>query len=106
MRQNGSDLPSVPRTYVLGVGDDANLPLIRALARNDGIFEWVRSSEPLEFKLNTFLDRIGRRALTNLAPTASPPNFDLVYPLEDAAFAGRWPPGLASITSPIPWPPL
>ena len=78
-----------PRTYVLGIGDDANLPLIRALARNDGIFESVRSSEPLDFKLNTFLDRIGRRALTNLALTASPANnFDLIYPLDDAVFAG------------------
>lgn len=78
-----------PRTYVFGIGDDASLPLIRMLARNDGIFESVRSSEPIDFKLNAFLGRIGRRALSNLALTASPEsNFDLVYPLDAAVFPG------------------
>jgi Ca-activated chloride channel homolog len=78
-----------PRTYVFGIGDDANLPLIRMLARNDGIFESVCSSEPIDFKLNAFLGRIGRRALSNLALSASPEsNFDLVYPLDEAVFPG------------------
>src|ERR1700728_1174969 len=78
-----------PRTYVFGIGDDAHLPLIRMLARNDGIFESVRSSEPIDFKLNAFLGRIGRRALSNLALSASPEsNFDLVYPLDQAVFPG------------------
>ena len=78
-----------PRTYVFGIGDDANLPLIRMLARNDGIFESVRSSEPIDFKLNAFLGRIGRRALRNLALTALPEsNFDLIYPLDESVFPG------------------
>ena len=46
-----------PRTYVFAVGDDANLPLARMLARNNGVFEWVRSTEPIDFKLNAFLSR-------------------------------------------------
>ncbi len=78
-----------PRTYVFGIGDDANLPLIRMLARNDGVFESVRSSEPIDFKLNAFLGRIGRRALSNLALTLSPEsNFDLIYPLDATVFPG------------------
>jgi Ca-activated chloride channel family protein len=78
-----------PRTYIFAVGDDANLPLVRMLARNDGVLEWVRSTEPVDFKLNAFLAKIGRRPVDGLQLTASPPsNFDLVYPLQDSAFAG------------------
>lgn len=78
-----------PRTYVFGVGDDANLPLLRMLARNDGLFEWVRSTEPVEFKLSAFLSKIGRRPLDktefSVAPGAS---VDMVYALEDTVFPG------------------
>ncbi|MBI4467744.1 MAG: hypothetical protein HY650_00305 [Acidobacteria bacterium] len=52
-----------PRTYVFAVGDDANIPLLRVLARDDGVLEWVRSTEPIEFKLNAFLSKIGRRPI-------------------------------------------
>ncbi len=78
-----------PRTYVYAIGDDANMPLLKLLARNDGILEWVRSTEPAEFKLNAFLSRIGRRPIENLQLAAEPaPNFDMVYPLEGSTFAG------------------
>ncbi len=78
-----------PRTFVFATGDDANVPLLKMLARNGGVFEWVRSTEPIEFKLNAFLSKIGRRPLENLRLNAEPAgNFDLVYPLEDSAFAG------------------
>src|SRR5205823_6037621 len=55
-----------PRTYVFAVGDDANLPLGRMLARNNGVLEWVRSTEPIDFKLNAFLSKIGRRPVDHL----------------------------------------
>src|SRR4029077_15569220 len=42
-----------PRTYILGGGDDANLPLLSVLARQDGFLEHVLSTEPAEFKLNS-----------------------------------------------------
>ncbi|MEO8027315.1 MAG: VIT domain-containing protein [Bryobacteraceae bacterium] len=78
-----------PRTYVFGVGDDANLPLLKMLARNNGIFEWVRSTEPIEFKLNAFLSKIGRKPVDGLQLAVTPAsNIDLVYPLQDAAFSG------------------
>ena len=48
-----------PHTLVFGVGDDANLPLLRMLAANNGYVDWVRSTEPIDFKLNAFLDKIG-----------------------------------------------
>src|SRR3954468_23012686 len=38
-----------PRTYIFAVGDDANLQLLRMLARNEGVMENVRSTEPIEF---------------------------------------------------------
>lgn len=78
-----------PRTYVYAVGDDANMPLLRLLARNDGIIEWVRSTEPAEFKLNAFLSKIGRRPVENLQLAAEPAaNFEMVYPMESSTFAG------------------
>jgi Ca-activated chloride channel family protein len=78
-----------PHTLVLGIGDDSNLPLLRMLASNNGYFDWVRSTEPIEFKLNAFLDKIGQYPLKNLRLSVTPPaNVDLVYPLEATRFAG------------------
>jgi Ca-activated chloride channel homolog len=78
-----------PKTYIFGVGDDANLPLFKLLARQDGVLENVLSTEPLEFKLNSFLSKIGRRPIGQLGLTVSPESaVDSVYPLQDAAFTG------------------
>jgi Ca-activated chloride channel family protein len=78
-----------PRNYMFAVGDDANVSLLRMLARNDGVMEWVRSTEPLEFKLDSFLAKIGRRPVEGLQFSATPAaNFDLVYALQDTSFAG------------------
>ncbi len=77
-----------PRTYVFAVGDDANQSLARLLAQNDGLSEWVRSTEPMEFKLNAFLSKIGQRPF-DLKLTATPAaNLDMVYPLADEFFTG------------------
>lgn len=78
-----------PRTYVFAVGDDANQPLARMLARHDGVAEFVRSTEPVEFKLNAFLSKIGRRPAAGLQLGIAPANnTELVYPLEDSVFPG------------------
>jgi Ca-activated chloride channel family protein len=78
-----------PKTYIFGVGDDANLPLFKLLARNDGVLENVLSTEPLEFKLNSFLSKIGRSPVGQLGLTVSPESgVDSVYALQDEAFAG------------------
>jgi Ca-activated chloride channel family protein len=78
-----------PKTYIFGVGDDANLPLFKLLARQDGVLENVLSTEPLEFKLNSFLSKIGRSPIGQLGLTVSPESaVDSVYPLQDAAFTG------------------
>ena len=78
-----------PHTLVFGVGDDANLPLLKALASHNGYFDWVRSTEPVEFKLNAFLDKMGEEPVKGLKLAAAPAaNFDLIYPLEDVRFAG------------------
>lgn len=80
---------SRPKTYIFGVGDDANLPLFKLLAREDGVLENVLSTEPIEFKLNSFLSKIGRSPVGQLALTVSPDSaVDSVYPLQEAAFAG------------------
>jgi Ca-activated chloride channel family protein len=78
-----------PRTYILAVGDDANLPLFRMLARQDGLVEHVLSTEPMEFKLNSFLSKIGRSPISQFGLTVSPDSaVDTVYPLQAATFSG------------------
>ncbi|HXE89456.1 MAG TPA: VIT domain-containing protein [Terriglobales bacterium] len=78
-----------PRTFVFAVGDDANLPLLRLLARHNGVLEWARSTEPIEFKLQAFLSKIGRSPVAGLQLSAAPEsNFDLIYPLDEAPYAG------------------
>ncbi len=78
-----------PRTYIFGVGDDANLPLLSVLARQDGLLEHVLSTEPAEFKLNSFLSKIGRTPIGELNLSIAPESaVDTVYPLQDSIFAG------------------
>jgi Ca-activated chloride channel family protein len=78
-----------PRTYVFAVGDDANLPLLRLLAQKEGVLESVLSTEPIEFKLNSFLSKIGRSPVAQLHLESDPAAaVDLVYPLQSSAFAG------------------
>lgn len=78
-----------PRTYILAVGDDANLPLFRMLAQQDGLLEHVLSTEPMEFKLNSFLSKIGRSPVGQLDLSVTPNTaLDTVYPLQAATFSG------------------
>jgi Ca-activated chloride channel family protein len=78
-----------PRTYILAVGDDANLPLFRMLARQDGLVEHMLSTEPMEFKLNSFLSKIGRSPIGQLDPAIAPESaVDTIYPLQAARFSG------------------
>jgi Ca-activated chloride channel family protein len=78
-----------PKTYIFGVGDDANLPLLRMLARQDGLLEQVLSTEPMDFKLTSFLSKIGRSPVGQLRLEVSPETaVDTVYPLQDSAFSG------------------
>jgi Ca-activated chloride channel homolog len=78
-----------PKTYVFGVGDDANLPLLRLLAKEDGVIEQILSTEPMEFKLNSFVSKIGRSPLGQLrVDVPQDAGIDAVYPLQDSAFSG------------------
>ena len=78
-----------PHTYVFAVGDDANLPLLRMVSRNEGAMENVLSTEPVEFKLNAFVSKIGRSSVAQLGMAAAPDAaVQMVYPLQDSAFAG------------------
>ena len=57
--------------------------------RTTATSSWVRSTEPIDFKLNAFLDKIGAEPVQNLSLAVTPAaNVDLVYPLEDSRFAG------------------
>ena len=78
-----------PRTFIFAVGDDANSGLLKLLARNGGLMEWVRSTELIDFKLNAFVAKIGRKPVDGLnLTTSNPSNFDFIYPLQDVVFRG------------------
>jgi Ca-activated chloride channel family protein len=80
---------SRPKLFVFAVGDDANLPLLRLLTRNNGLLENVLSTEPTEFKLNAFISKMNMNPIGQLGLAVSPqPALDLVYPLQDTSFAG------------------
>jgi Ca-activated chloride channel family protein len=80
---------SRPKLFVFAVGDDANLPLLRQLTRDNGLLENVLSTEPTEFKLNAFISKMNMNPIGQLGLTGSPqPALDLVYPLQDTSFAG------------------
>ncbi|MDA0205149.1 MAG: VIT and VWA domain-containing protein [Acidobacteria bacterium] len=83
-----------PRTFTLAIGDDANLPLLRLITGSGGVFEHVRSTEPLDFKLAAFLRKIGRTAIEDLdLSVQSNAQLDLIYPLTPNSYRGsvaRW----------------
>lgn len=92
-----------PRIYVFAVGDDADIPLLRMLATDKGVLEQVRSTEPVDFKLNAFLNKIGRSPLEPLQLTLAPTNdFDLVYPLEATVFPGSLGSWVGQYRRPLP----
>ena len=92
-----------PRTYVFAVGDDANMPLLKMLTRGNGVLEWVRSTEPADFKLDAFLSKIGRRPVESLSLTSNPAaNFSMVYPLEANAFPGSIASWVGQYKNPMP----
>ena len=78
-----------PRVFAFAVGDDANLGLLRLLTKQEGVLEWVRSTEPIDFKLDAFQSKIGRDPVSNLSLNVEPASsFDLIYPLDTAVFDG------------------
>lgn len=80
---------SHPRTNIFAVGDDANLPLLRLLAKNDGLLENVLSTEPLEPKLSAFLAHSMSRPVAGLALDIAPSNaIHTVYPLDTQVYDG------------------
>ncbi|HEY0306651.1 MAG TPA: VIT and VWA domain-containing protein [Acidobacteriaceae bacterium] len=78
-----------PRTAIFAVGDDANLPLLTQLARNDGVLEHVLTSEPLDAKLASFMAKVTSRPVADLALGVNPPAaIHTLYPLDDSVYAG------------------
>ena len=78
-----------PRTNIFAVGDDADLPLLRLLAENDGLLENVLSTEPIDPKLSGFLAHTATRPLAGLHLEVSPANaVHTIYPLDANVYAG------------------
>ena len=80
---------SRPRTNIFAVGDDANLPLLRLIAKNDGLLENVLSTEPLQPKLSAFLAHSTSRPVAGLALDVAPSNsVHTLYPLDTEVYDG------------------
>ena len=71
------------------MGDDANLPLLRLLAQNNGLLENVLSTEPVEAKLNSFLAHGSAQPVAGLRLDVAPAGaVHTMYPLDDAGVCG------------------
>ncbi len=76
-----------PHTAVFAIGDDADVPLLRNLAHQNGFLEQVLSAEPLEFHLQSFLAKLNAEPVKALT-LAAPQQASLVYPLDDTVYPG------------------
>ena len=78
-----------PRLYALAIGDDANTRLMHRLASHGGAFEQVGSAEPLDFKLSSFIKKIGLDPLDHVSLAISPEaSISMVYRLGKDNFPG------------------
>jgi len=77
-----------PKTDIFAVGDDANTDLLNLLARNDGVLEHVISTEPVDYKLETFLGKLTRSPVAGLTLSLDPTAAQMLYPLDDSVFTG------------------
>jgi Ca-activated chloride channel family protein len=92
---------SHPRTNIFAVGDDANLPLLRLLATNDGLLTNVLSSEPIQPKLGTFLSESVSHPVAGLHLDTNPSiGIRAIYPLDDSVYAGSLAEWVGQYTTP------
>ena len=75
-----------PKTDIFAVGNDAKVDLLALLARYDGTLEHVLSTEPVDYKLESFLSKLARSPVAGLKLDA--PKTTMVYPLDDSVFTG------------------
>ncbi|MEW6126574.1 MAG: VIT domain-containing protein [Acidobacteriota bacterium] len=70
------------RLYVFGIGSDSDVFLLQELARaSRGYFDWSRETDDLEFKLKSFVSKVGRNPIDSLAlQNSDSANFYQVYP--------------------------
>ena len=93
---------SRPRTNIFAIGDDANLPLLRLLAKNDGLLESVLSSEPLQPKLSAFLAHSTSHPVAGLALDVAPnESVHTVYPLDTQVYDGSLAAWVGDYTIPL-----
>lgn len=90
-----------PKTDIFAVGDDANLPLLRMLSRNDGVLTHVLSAEPVEFKLAAFVTKTGQTPIGGLNLSVSQAAVDRVYALDDSVFDGGEAAWVGQYTKPV-----
>ncbi|MCI0486120.1 MAG: VWA domain-containing protein [Blastocatellia bacterium] len=79
------------RLYVFGIGGDTNIQLLGELARaSRGYFDFTRETDDLQFKLKSFVSKVGRDPIDSLKIGSSiADNFYQVYPdYETAAYDG------------------
>jgi Ca-activated chloride channel family protein len=78
-----------PQTDVFAVGDDADIPLLRKLAQNNGFLERVLSSESADFHLQSWISKLTRNPIAGTTLTVSPAaQTSLIYALDDAVYPG------------------
>lgn len=97
------------RLFVFGIGSDTATRLLEELARaSRGYFDWTRETDDLQFKLKSFVSKVGRNPIDSLKlQNTDAANFYHVYPDYEAtaydgtrlSFVGRYRrPGATQLT--------
>ncbi|HVF91375.1 MAG TPA: VIT domain-containing protein [Blastocatellia bacterium] len=107
--QKANDSGPRARLNVFGIGSDTNITLLGELARaSRGYFDWTRETDDMEFKLKSFVSKVGRDPIDSIRlQNPDEANFYHVYPDYEAtaydgtrlSFVGRYRrPGTASLS--------
>jgi Ca-activated chloride channel homolog len=107
--QKANDSGPRARLYVFGIGGDTNIRLLGELVRaSRGYFDWSRETDDLDFKLKSFVSKVGREPIDSLKlQNTDAENFYHVYPDYDGtaydgtrlSFVGRYKrPGASQLT--------
>ncbi len=77
-----SKRPYLAHIYVYGIGDKTNSTLLKRLVeKNNGFFTWITDTEDQEFKIRSFLEKIGTDFIEGVKLIFSNPDVvTMVYP--------------------------
>jgi len=81
-KRKKGDKSFLAHLYIYGIGDKTNVALLERLVnQSDGFFTWVSDTETADFKLQSFLAKIGSDLISDISlDFEQGQNIDMIYP--------------------------